>query len=37
MVNYPKKNISPLLAGKYGKWTMRSTQQRHQAYEVKSS
>jgi len=31
MVNVPKKNCSPQLAGKYGKSTKRSTWQRHQA------
>jgi len=33
MVNAPKKNISPLPAGRYGKSTNRSTQQRHHANE----
>jgi hypothetical protein len=36
MVNAPKKNISPLSAGRYGKSTMRSTQRRDQANEGKS-
>jgi len=31
MVNIPKKNLSPLRASKFGKWTMRSTPWRHQA------
>jgi len=35
MVNAPKKNLSPLPAGKYGKSTKQSTQQRHQANEGK--
>jgi hypothetical protein len=33
MVNAPKKNISPLSAGKYGKLTNRFTRRRHQANE----
>jgi len=37
MVNAPKKNFSPLPAGKYGKWTKQSTHQHHQANEGKSS
>jgi len=36
MVNAPKKNFSPLPAGRYGKSKKRSTQQRHQANEGKS-
>jgi len=36
MVNAPKKNISPLLAGKYGKSTKQSTRRRHQANGGKS-
>ena len=36
MVNAPKKNFSPLPAGRYGKSTKRSTQRRHQANEGKS-
>jgi hypothetical protein len=36
MVNAPKKNISPLPAGRYCKSTKRSTQRRHQANEGKS-
>jgi len=36
MVNAPKKNLSPLPAGKYGKSTKQSTQRRHQANEGKS-
>jgi hypothetical protein len=36
MVNSPKKNFSPLPAGKYGKSTNRSTQRRHQANEGNS-
>jgi len=36
MVNAPKKNFSPLLAGRYGKSTKRSTQWRHQGNEGKS-
>jgi hypothetical protein len=35
MVNAPKKNLSPLLAGKYGKSTKKSTRRRHQANEGK--
>jgi len=35
MVNAPKKNFSPLPAGRYGKSTKRSTQRRHQANEGK--
>jgi len=31
MVNAPKKNLSPLPAGKYGKSTKHSTRRRHQA------
>jgi hypothetical protein len=36
MVNAPKKNFSPLPAGRYSKSTKRSTQQRHQANVGKS-
>jgi len=36
MVNAPKKNFSPLPAGKYGKSTKKSTRRRHQANEGKS-
>jgi len=36
MVNAPKKNVSPLPAGKYGKSTQQSTRRRHQANEGKS-
>jgi len=36
MVNAPKKNLSPLPAGKYGKSTKQSTRRRHQANEGKS-
>jgi len=36
MVNAPKKNLSPLPAGKYGKSPKQSTRQRHQANEGKS-
>jgi len=36
MVNAPKKNFSPLPAGRYGKSTKRSTQRRHQANEGNS-
>jgi len=36
MVNARKKNFSPLLAGRNGKSTKRSTQRRHQANEGKS-
>jgi len=36
MVNAPKKNFSPLRAGRIGKSTQRSTQRRHQATEGKS-
>jgi len=36
MVNAPKKNFSPLPAGRYGKSTKRSTQRRHHANEGKS-
>ena len=36
MVNAPKKDFSPLLAGWYGKSTKRSTQRCHQANEGKS-
>jgi hypothetical protein len=36
MVNALKENFSPHPAGKYGKLTQRSTQQFHQANEVKS-
>jgi len=36
MVNAPKLNFSPLLAGRYGKSKMLSTQQRHHAKEGKS-
>jgi len=36
MVNAPKKNFSPLLAGKYGKSTETATRRRHQANEAMS-
>jgi hypothetical protein len=36
MVNAPKKNLSPLPAGKYGKSTKHSTRRRHQANKGKS-
>jgi len=36
MVNAPKKNFSPLPAGRYGKSTKLSTQRRHHANEGKS-
>jgi len=36
MVNAPKMNISPLLADRYGKSTMRSTQRCHHANDGKS-
>jgi len=36
MVNAPKKNLSPLPAGKYGKLTKKSTRRRHQANKGKS-
>jgi hypothetical protein len=36
MVNPPKKNFSPLPAGRYGKSTQCSTQQRREANEGKS-
>jgi hypothetical protein len=36
IVNAPKKNVLPLLAGRYGKSKKRSTRQRHQANEGKS-
>jgi hypothetical protein len=36
MVNPPKKNFSPLLAGRYGTSTKQSTQRRHHANEGKS-
>jgi len=36
MVNAPKKNFSPLPAGKYGKSTKHSIPRRHQANEGKS-
>jgi hypothetical protein len=36
MVNAPKKNISPLPAGRYGRSTKRSIQRRQQAIEGKS-
>jgi hypothetical protein len=36
MVNAPKKNLSPLPAGKYSKSTKHSTHQRHQSNEGKS-
>ena len=36
MVNPPKKNLSPLLAGKYGKLMKKSTRRRHQANKGKS-
>ena len=35
MVNAPKKNFSPLPAGRNGKSTKRSTQRRHQAKQDK--
>jgi hypothetical protein len=37
MVNAPKKNLSPILAGKYGKPTKMSTRRRYQANTGKSS
>jgi hypothetical protein len=37
LVNAPNKNFSLLPAGRYGKSTKRSTQQRHQANDGKSS
>jgi len=37
MVNAPKTNFSPHLAGRYGKSKKRSTQRCHQANECKSS
>jgi len=36
MVNGPRKNLSPLLAGKYGTSMKQSTRRRHQANEGKS-
>jgi len=36
MVNAPKKNVSPLPVGRYGKSTKKSTRQRHQANRVES-
>jgi hypothetical protein len=36
MVNSPKKDFSPLSAGRYGKLTIRSTRRRHQLNEGKS-
>jgi hypothetical protein len=36
MVNAPKKNFSPLPAGKYGKLTKKATRRRHQANQGKS-
>jgi len=36
MVSAPKKNVSPLPAGEYGKSTKHSTRRRHQANEGKS-
>jgi len=36
MVNAPKQNASPLQPVKYGKSTMQSTRQRHQAKEGQS-
>jgi hypothetical protein len=36
MVNAPKKNFSPLPAGRYGKSTKWSTQRRHHANEGKN-
>jgi len=36
MVNAPKKNLSSLPAGKYGKSTKKSTRRRHQANTGKS-
>jgi len=36
MINDLEKNLPPLLAGKHGKSTMRSTRRRHQANECKS-
>jgi len=36
MVNLPKKILSPLPAGKYGKSMKRSTQRRHQANQGRS-
>jgi len=36
MVNALKKNFSPLLTGRYGKLTKRSTQQPHQANDGRS-
>jgi len=36
MVNAPKKNFSPLPAGKYGISKKKSTRRRHQANEGKS-
>jgi hypothetical protein len=36
MVNAPKMNFSPLLAGRYGKLTKPSTQRRHHANQGKS-
>ena len=36
MVNGPKENLSPLPAGKYGKYTKHSTRPRHQVDQGKS-
>jgi hypothetical protein len=36
MVNAPKKDLSPLPAGKYGKSTKHSTRRRHQVNQGKS-
>jgi hypothetical protein len=36
MVNAPKKNLSPLPAGKYGKSTKQSTRRRHHVNKGKS-
>jgi len=36
MVNFPKMDLSPDPAGHYGKWTMKSTLQRHQVNKGKS-
>jgi len=36
MVNAPKKNVWPLPAGKYSKFTKKSTRQCHQANKGKS-
>jgi len=37
MVNAPKKNLSQLLSGKYGKSTKKSTRRHHQANKCKSA